>query len=91
VISGQQHRGIEFTAYFTATSIDRYGLDGFGPTIDDTETFDVRLLIPGVGFSVEPGIYLSGQTGARSEVNVRVGKSDVIITPPEIQRDLIVV
>ena len=44
----------------TGHSIDRYGLHGFGPPIDDTETFDDRLLIPGVGFSVEPGVYFQG-------------------------------
>ena len=75
----------------TGHSIDRYGLHGFGPTIDDTETFDDRRLIPGVGFSVEPGIYLTGVAGARTEVNVFVGKSDVTITPHDYQRELFVV
>ena len=36
----------------TGHSIDRVGLHGFGPTIDDTESFDSRRIIPGVGFSV---------------------------------------
>lgn len=75
----------------TGHSIDRFGLHGFGPPIDDTETYDDRLLIPGVGFSVEPGIYLPGQTGARSEVNVHIGPTDALITPENYQRDLIVV
>ena len=75
----------------TGHSIDRYGLHGFGPPIDDTETYDDRLLIPGVGFSVEPGIYLPGEAGVRSEVNVVMGDGDVIVTPKGYQRELLVV
>jgi Xaa-Pro aminopeptidase len=53
----------------TGHSIDR-DLHGSGPHIDDYETHDDRQLIPGIGFSVEPGIYLPGAFGIRSEVNV---------------------
>jgi Xaa-Pro aminopeptidase len=82
---------LDYTVARTGHSIDRYGLHGFGPPIDDTETRDDRLLIPGVGFSVEPGIYLPGETGVRSEVNVVVGDGDVVVTPREYQRELAVV
>lgn len=82
---------IEFTLSRTGHSIDRYGLHGFGPPIDDTETFDGRALIPGVGFSVEPGIYLPGEAGVRSEVNVVVGERDIIVTPDRYQTELLVV
>ena len=75
----------------TGHSIDRYGLHGFGPPIDDTETYDDRLLIPGVGFSVEPGVYLPGEAGVRSEVNVVVEETDILVTPRVYQRDLLVV
>jgi Xaa-Pro aminopeptidase len=75
----------------TGHSIDRYGLHGFGPPIDDTETHDDRLLIPGVGFSVEPGVYLPGETGVRSEVNVVIGEGDIHVTPAEYQAELLVV
>ena len=75
----------------TGHSIDRYGLHGFGPPIDDTETYDDRLLIPGVGFSVEPGVYLPGEAGVRSEVNVVVGEGEIIVTPAQYQRELLVV
>jgi Xaa-Pro aminopeptidase len=75
----------------TGHSIDRYGLHGFGPPIDDTETYDDRLLIPGVGFSVEPGVYLPGEAGVRSEVNVVVGESDIEVTPRAPQDELLVV
>jgi Xaa-Pro dipeptidase len=84
-------RYLEFTQSRTGHSIDRYGLHGFGPPIDDTETYDGRLLIPGVGFSVEPGIYVPGETGVRSEVNVVVDEADIVVTPEGYQSDLIVV
>jgi Xaa-Pro aminopeptidase len=75
----------------TGHSIDRYGLHGFGPPIDDTETHDDRLLIPGVGFSVEPGVYLPGEAGVRSEVNVVIGEGDIHVTPADYQSELLVV
>jgi Xaa-Pro dipeptidase len=75
----------------TGHSIDRYGLHGFGPPIDDTETYDERLLIPGIGFSVEPGVYLPGEAGVRSEVNVVIEESDILVTPEQYQRELLTV
>lgn len=75
----------------TGHSIDRYGLHGYGPMIDDTETFDTRLVLPGVGFSIEPGVYLPGESGVRSEVNVHVGESDIEVTPYDMQTELIVI
>lgn len=82
---------VDRTISRTGHSIDRYGLHGFGPPIDDTETFDDRLLIPGVGFSVEPGVYLPGEAGVRSEVNVVVGEGDIEVTPSDPQRELLAV
>jgi Xaa-Pro aminopeptidase len=58
--------------------------------LDDYETHDDRLLLPGVGFSVEPGIYLAGEFGVRSEVNVYLGTAGPEVTPREPQRELIV-
>ena len=82
---------LEHTVSRTGHSIDRYGLHGFGPPIDDTETYDDRLLLPGVGFSVEPGVYLPGVAGVRSEVNVVVGDRDILVTPDDYQSDLLAV
>ena len=75
----------------TGHSIDRVGLHGFGPTIDDTESFDSRLIVPGVGFSVEPGIYFPGDVGLRSEVNAHAHADGLDVTPGDYQRELIVV
>ena len=72
----------------TGHSIDR-DLHGSGPHIDDYETHDDRQLIPGIGFSIEPGIYLPGAFGIRSEVNVYLSESGPEVTPREPQVDLI--
>ncbi|MDT8367977.1 MAG: M24 family metallopeptidase [Longimicrobiales bacterium] len=71
----------------TGHSMDRK-LHGSGPNLDDLETRDDRILVPGVGFSIEPGIYLPGDFGVRSEVNVHFGTEGPEVTPGEIQRDL---
>lgn len=72
----------------TGHSIDR-DLHGSGPHLDDYETHDDRRLIPGVGFSVEPGIYLPGAFGIRSEVNMFMGDQGPEVTPREPQVELI--
>lgn len=83
-----------FGDYFihrTGHSIDPQDLHGSGPHIDNLETREERLLIPGIGFSIEPGVYLPGQVGMRTEVNAYVGASELIVTPSRIQKDLIIV
>lgn len=75
----------------TGHSIDARDLHGSGPHIDNLETREERRLIPGVGFSIEPGIYLAGDVGMRSEVNGIVGDGELIVTPDDYQRELIVV
>src|SRR3712207_8588323 len=42
---------------------------GLGANLDDLETHDDRLLVPGTGFTIEPGVYLE-QFGVRLEVDV---------------------
>jgi Xaa-Pro aminopeptidase len=74
----------------TGHSIDR-DLHGSGPNLDDYETHDDRQLVAGVGFSVEPGVYIEGEFGVRSEVNMVIGKDDAQVTPAEVQTGLIVV
>ena len=73
----------------TGHSIDR-DLHGSGPHLDDYETHDERLLIPGIGFSVEPGIYLPGEFGVRSEVNMFWSERGPEVTPRQPQTELIV-
>ena len=75
----------------TGHSIDPRSLHGAGPHLDNLETREERRLVPGVGFSIEPGIYLPGEFGMRTEVNAFFGATEAVITPAEIQRDLIIV
>ena len=82
-----------FGKYFThrtGHSIDPRDLHGSGPHIDNLETREERLLVPGVAFSIEPGIYIAGEIGMRSEVNVYLVAGQAIVTPSEYQKDLIV-
>jgi Xaa-Pro aminopeptidase len=75
----------------TGHSIDPRDLHGSGPHIDNLETREERVLIPGVGFSIEPGIYFAGDVGMRSEVNALMGADSVLITPADYQKDLLIV
>src|SRR5215203_1059443 len=83
--------GRGFGQYFThrtGHSIDPRDLHGAGPHIDNLETREERLLIPGVAFSIEPGVYIPGRIGMRSEVNAYVGEGELVVTPAEYQREL---
>ena len=75
----------------TGHSIDPRDLHGSGPHIDNLETREERTLIPGVGFSIEPGIYLPGDVGMRSEVNGFIGADGLLITPSDYQKELLIV
>ena len=83
-----------FGPYFThrtGHSIDPVSLHGSGPHLDNLETREERLLVPGVGFSIEPGIYIPGEIGMRSEVNVYIEPGRAVVTPADYQGELIVV
>jgi Xaa-Pro dipeptidase len=54
---------------------------GNGVHMDDYETHDTRRLIPGTGFTIEPGIYTS-EFGVRTEINMVVGQKDATVTGP---------
>ncbi|MEO8648610.1 MAG: M24 family metallopeptidase [Acidobacteriota bacterium] len=73
----------------TGHSIGEEG-HGNGANIDNLETRDTRLLIPGTAFSIEPGIYFDGKFGIRSEINVFVSENDAIITAP-FQKEIIAI
>jgi len=82
-----------FAEYFihrTGHSIDR-DLHGSGPHIDNFETQDTRALIAGVGFSIEPGVYLPGRFGVRSEINVYLDAAGPEVNPRVPQDELFLV
>ncbi|HVR73391.1 MAG TPA: M24 family metallopeptidase, partial [Planctomycetota bacterium] len=72
----------------TGHSIHEEG-HGNGANLDDLETHDTRLLLPRTLFSVEPGIYLPGRFGIRSEVNVFHTGTDAEVTGPPHQTEVI--
>jgi Xaa-Pro aminopeptidase len=64
-----------------------YEVHGNGVNIDNLETRDQRKIIPGVCFSIEPGIYLP-EFGVRSEIDMFVGEEGAEVTG-DIQRELL--
>ena len=74
----------DYFIHRTGHSIDTK-LHGSGPNLDNLETRDERRLVEGVGFSVEPGIYLPNRFGVRSEINVHWGVEGPEVTPREPQ------
>jgi Xaa-Pro aminopeptidase len=54
---------------------------GNGVHMDDYETHDDRRLLPGTGFTVEPGLYFE-TFGVRTEINVFRSERDAEVTGP---------
>ena len=63
-------------------------MHGVGPTLDSIEMRDDRRLVTGVGFSVEPGVYLEGRFGHRTEIDVYMSEDGPEVTPSRIQYHL---
>jgi Xaa-Pro dipeptidase len=79
----------EFFIHRTGHSITT-SLHGSGAHLDNFETRDERLLLPGTSFSIEPGIYFPGDFGIRSEIDVYISnEGEVICTGAERQREII--
>ena len=77
----------EYFVHRTGHSIDT-DLHGSGPNLDNLESRDDRRLLPGVAFSIEPGIYILDDIGVRSELNVHWGVDGPEVTPAEIQSEI---
>lgn len=72
----------QYFTHRTGHSIDGKA-HGSGVNMDNLETKDQREIIPGVCFSIEPGIY-KGEIGVRSEISVVVNENnEVIVVGPE--------
>ena len=81
--------GEQFT-HRTGHSIGEEG-HGNGVNIDNFETRDSRRITPGVCFSIEPGIYLEGKFGVRSEIDVYVAEKDIEVTGQPIQTEIVAI
>ncbi len=62
---------------------------GNGANIDNLETQDSRRLLPGTCFSIEPGIYLAGEFGIRSELDVYLTDQDAHIYGLPLQTEIV--
>jgi Xaa-Pro aminopeptidase len=84
--------GAGFAQYFTHRTGHSIGTDvhGNGANMDNLETKDEREIIPNTCFSIEPGIYLPGEFGVRSEVNMLTRNGSAEVTG-KIQRELVLI
>ena len=80
-------RAVLDKAGFGAQFVHRTGhslgteVHGNGVHMDDFETHDERRLIPGTGFTIEPGVY-SAAFGVRTEINMFVGEREATVSGP---------
>lgn len=77
----------EYFTHRTGHSLGRL-LHYNGVNIDNFETKDERLLVPGVGFTIEPGIYLPGEFGIRSEIDCYMTESGLVVSTLPLQTEL---
>ncbi|MEM6337483.1 MAG: M24 family metallopeptidase [Bacteroidota bacterium] len=81
-----------FGAYFTHRTGHSMGpgptTHALGANLDNLETHDNRQLLPGTGFSVEPGVYQS-HFGVRSEIDVYIDPEAGPTVTTAMQREVI--
>lgn len=80
----------EYFVHRTGHSIGEE-VHGNGANIDNLETQDARRLLPGTCFSIEPGIYLPGEFGIRSELDVYLSPNDAMVYGQPVQTDLVAI
>ena len=89
----QACRDVIDKAGFGAMFIHRTGhslgeeVHGNGVHMDNYETKDDRRLIPGTGFTIEPGVY-NERFGVRTEINMFVGEKEARVTGP-LQQEIV--
>lgn len=67
-------------------------LHGAGANLDNFETHDTRTILPGTSFSIEPGVYLTGDFGVRSELDVVITDDGEVLAPSEpLQSEVIAI
>ncbi len=65
---------------------------GSGAHLDNFETKDERLILTSTSFSIEPGIYLTGDFGVRTEIDVFISPDkEVICTGGERQKEIVAI
>jgi Xaa-Pro aminopeptidase len=83
----REARRVLFDAGYAAHVLHRTGhnlgtdVHGNGVHMDDYETHDERRLLPGTGFTIEPGLYFE-TFGVRTEVNMFFDATDARVSGP---------
>jgi len=77
----------EYFFHRTGHSIDT-STHGSGVNIDNLETRDTRSIIPNIGFSIEPGVYLP-EFGVRLEITMFIHADYAEVTTLPLQREFI--
>jgi Xaa-Pro aminopeptidase len=80
----------KFFVHRTGHSIGE-AVHGNGVNIDNLETKDERKLGPGICFSIEPGIYLEGEMGVRTEIDVFITERGEVVVAGERQTALVII
>ncbi|MHC4945928.1 MAG: M24 family metallopeptidase [Planctomycetota bacterium] len=57
--------------------------------IDNLETKDERLLVPGICFSIEPGLYFEGEMAVRTEIDCFITLDGEVTVSGDVQTELI--
>lgn len=80
-----------FGEYFVHRTGHSIGQDvhGTGANMDNLESHDVRRVVPGACFSIEPGIYLP-HFGIRSEINMFIKPGLALVTGEEQEKLLLI-
>lgn len=90
-------RGVIKRAGYGAQFLHRTGhsigeeVHGNGANIDNLETRDARRIIPRTTFSIEPGIYLEGKFGVRSEIDVYTSERNAQVTGQPVQTEVVAI
>jgi Xaa-Pro dipeptidase len=82
--AGYQDRFIHRTGHSIGDEVH-----GNGANIDNLETQDGRRLMPHTCFSIEPGVYLPGEFGVRSEIDVYLTDREVRVTSLPVQTAIV--
>jgi Xaa-Pro dipeptidase len=88
-------RGVIERAGFAEQFVHRTGhsigreVHGTGANLDSLETHDHRTLIDRTCFSVEPGIYLPGRFGVRSELDMTIEDGRAQVSAGPAQREIV--
>lgn len=78
----------DFFVHRTGHSIGEE-VHGNGANIDNLETQDSRRLMPRTCFSIEPGIYLPGEFGIRSELDVYISDREALVFGQPLQTEVV--